>query len=103
MLYGINKFCLFALQGLWGLINNAGIPGVGAGPLDWLVTSDYRRALDVNVLGMIDVTMTFLPLVKRAKGRIINMSSTGGRLAGPLALPYDVSQHGVEAFSDGLR
>lgn len=92
-----------ALVGLWGLVNNAAIAGVSAGPLEWQCADDFRKVLDVNLIGLIDVTLTFLPLLKRSRGRIVNMSSTGGRLVGPLSLPYDVSKHGVEAFSDGLR
>ena len=85
------------------MVNNAGIPGVSSGPLEWLTADDFRKTMDVNTVGLIDVTLTFLPLLKRSKGRIVNMSGTGGRLAGPLALPNDVSKYGVEAFSDGLR
>ncbi|KAK2153159.1 hypothetical protein LSH36_305g02022 [Paralvinella palmiformis] len=90
-------------EGLWALVNNAGIPGVSAGPLEWLSADDFRKTLEVNVIGLIDVTLTFLPLLKKAGGRVVNMSSTGGRLAGPYSLPCDVSKFGVEGFSDGLR
>ncbi len=94
--------CL-TISGLWGLVNNAGILGVSMGPLEWLHAEDFQRVFEVNTVGMIDVTLTFLPLIKRSRGRIINMASSAGRLAGPLILPYSVSKFGVESFSDGLR
>ena len=47
--------------------------------------------------------MTFLPLVKMARGRVVNMSSMGGRLTTPLFTSYAVTKYGVEAFTDGLR
>uniref|UniRef100_UPI00358FB1B1 dehydrogenase/reductase SDR family member 9 n=1 Tax=Myxine glutinosa TaxID=7769 RepID=UPI00358FB1B1 len=88
-------------KGLWGLVNNAGIPGVPA-PTDWQTVEEYKRGIDVNLMGMIQVTLAFLPLVKRAHGRIINVSSICGRIA--LATgSYCVSKYGVEAFSDSLR
>ncbi len=41
-------------------------------PADWLTLQDYRNTIDVNMFGLVDVTMTFLPLVKKEKGRIVN-------------------------------
>jgi len=87
---------------LWGVINNAGIPGK-FGPLEWFSLDDYREVLDVNLYGTINVTMTFLPLVKKARGRIVNTASIGGRVSLPLYAPYSISKYGVEAFTDGLR
>ena len=71
--------------------------------LEWLTLSDYRSTLDANLFGEIDVSTTFLPLVKQAKGRIVNTSSVAGRVSFDLAAPYCVSKYGVEAFTDGLR
>uniref|UniRef100_A0A8C4QMS1 Dehydrogenase/reductase (SDR family) member 9 n=1 Tax=Eptatretus burgeri TaxID=7764 RepID=A0A8C4QMS1_EPTBU len=88
-------------KGLWGLVNNAGISGVSA-PTDWQTVEEYKRGIDVNLMGMIRVTLAFLPLVKRTHGRIINMSSICGRIA-LSAGSYCVSKYGVEAFSDSLR
>ncbi len=65
--------------------------------------ADYEEVLAVNCLGLIDVTMAFLPLIKKARGRIVNMSSIGGRVSGPGLAPYHVSKYGVEAFSDSIR
>ncbi|XP_013399084.1 retinol dehydrogenase 16-like [Lingula anatina] len=89
-------------KGLWGLVNNAGISG-GFGPPEFFTRATYQGALDVNTLGMIDVTLRFLPLLKQAKGRLVNMCSVMGRVCLPLCTPYAVSKFAVEAFSDGMR
>ena len=73
------------------------------GPIELLQISDYQRILDVNTLGVVDVTTTFLPLVKREHGRIVNTASMAGRVAAQLAAPYAMSKYAVEAFSDSLR
>ncbi|XP_028929818.1 short-chain dehydrogenase/reductase family 9C member 7 [Ornithorhynchus anatinus] len=88
-------------RGLWGLVNNAGV-GLPSGPNEWLTKEDFAKVLDVNLLGLIDVTLNLLPLVKRARGRIVNVSSSGGRVV-VIGGGYCVSKFGVEAFSDGLR
>ncbi|XP_078579919.1 retinol dehydrogenase 16-like [Branchiostoma floridae x Branchiostoma japonicum] len=90
-------------RGLWGLVNNAGILGVAGGTMEWATKEDYQAVLNVNLLGMIDVTKTFLPLLKKSRGRVVNVSSAGGRVAMPTTGPYAVSKFGVEAFSDSLR
>ncbi|XP_004634835.1 dehydrogenase/reductase SDR family member 9 [Octodon degus] len=88
-------------KGLWGLINNAGIPGTLA-PTDWLTVEDYREPIEVNLFGLIDVTLNMLPLVKKARGRVINVSSVGGRLA-ICGGGYTPSKYAVEGFNDSLR
>ncbi|XP_054827254.1 dehydrogenase/reductase SDR family member 9 isoform X1 [Eublepharis macularius] len=87
--------------GLWGLINNAGLMGPSA-PTDWLNIEHYREPIEVNLIGLINVTLNMLPLVKKAKGRIINMSSIGGCVA-ICSGGYCPSKFGVEAFNDSLR
>ncbi|XP_070533536.1 17-beta-hydroxysteroid dehydrogenase type 6-like isoform X2 [Ptychodera flava] len=89
-------------KGLWGLVNNAGILGKVAMP-DWLSRDDYRPDFEINTLGLIQVTTTFVPLLKKAKGRIVNMSSIAGRFTFPTSIPYSISKYGVESFSDGAR
>jgi len=84
------------------VINNAGVFGK-MGPLEWLRLDDYREVCDVNLYGVIEVTMTFLPLVKKARGRIVNTASICGRYSFPAITPYCTSKYGVEAFTDGLR
>jgi len=88
--------------GLWGVLNNAGILGPIGAP-EWMTIDDYRTTCEVNTFGLIDVTMTFLPLVKKSRGRIVNTSSINGLLSVPLCVPYCVSKYGVEAFTDALR
>lgn len=73
------------------------------GPFEWQTIEEMRRTVDVNLWGMVLVTKTFLPLLKRTKGRVINVASTAGRVASPCAMAYSISKFGVEAFSDCLR
>ena len=89
--------------GLWGLVNNAGISTDNSIPLEFYRRQDFQDVLDVNLLGMIDMCITFLPLLKATKGRIVNMTSVAGRLTAPTAYTYCVSKYGAESFSDGLR
>jgi NAD(P)-dependent dehydrogenase (short-subunit alcohol dehydrogenase family) len=87
--------------GLAGLINNAGIAVTG--PLEFLPIEDLRRTLEVNVVGTAVVTQHFLPLLRRGKGRVVNMSSTAGFLALPMLGAYAASKFALEAMSDALR
>jgi NAD(P)-dependent dehydrogenase (short-subunit alcohol dehydrogenase family) len=87
--------------GLDALVNNAGI-GVG-GPLELVTPQDMRRQFDVNVLAQVAVTQAMLPALRRARGRIVFISSIGGRVATPFVAPYAASKHAIEAIADGLR
>lgn len=97
------------LQGnkLWGLINNAGI--VVPGPLLYLPIKDFRKQLEVNLVGQLIVTQAFAPLLGAdptltgIPGKIINISSVAGKRTLPFMVAYSVSKHGLEAFSEGLR
>ncbi len=88
-------------NGLNGLINNAGIAVVG--PLEAVPIVDLRRQLEVNVIGQVAVTQKFLPLIRRARGRIINMGSIAGLSTMPLMGPYSASKFALEAITDALR
>ncbi|XP_067170094.1 retinol dehydrogenase 5 [Apteryx mantelli] len=88
-------------QGLFGLVNNAGVAHP-MGPTEWMAAEDYRRVLAVNALGAVEVTLGLLPLLKRARGRVVNTSSALGRLAAAGG-GYCLSKYCVEAFSDSLR
>ncbi|KAH9498893.1 Retinol dehydrogenase 7 [Bulinus truncatus] len=88
-------------KGLWGLVNNAGIPG-NIGIIEVSTREDYHRVFDVNLLGVVEMTRHFLPLIRKAKGRVVNMSSVAGRIAANGG-PYALSKFGVEAYSDILR
>ncbi|PFX31090.1 retinol dehydrogenase 2-like [Stylophora pistillata] len=87
--------------GLWGLVNNAGIAYLG--PVEWTPLEQFKRTADVNLWGTIDVTKTFLPLVRRARGRVVNFSSVLGRVSPTMLGSYAVTKYGVQAFSDAFR
>ncbi|KAG5283530.1 hypothetical protein AALO_G00043070 [Alosa alosa] len=88
-------------RGLYGLINNAG-RSIPIGPTEWMQLEDFRKVLDVNLMGVIEVTLKFLPLLKKAKGRVVNVASILGRLS-LVGGGYCLSKYGVESFSDSLR
>lgn len=88
-------------RGLFGLINNAGVAVVG--PLEAVPISDLRHQLEVNVIGQVAVTQTFLPLLRQARGRIVNMGSIAGLSTMPLMGPYSASKFALEAITDALR
>ncbi|HLG75841.1 MAG TPA: SDR family oxidoreductase [Ktedonobacteraceae bacterium] len=90
------------IEGLAGLVNNAGI-SVPA-PLEFLPLEEFRYQLEVNVTGQLAVTQAFLPLIREARGRIINVSSIGGRQVSiPFNGPYHASKFALEALSETLR
>ncbi|KAG8000684.1 Retinol dehydrogenase 7 [Nibea albiflora] len=88
-------------KGLWAVVNNAGV-SVPSGPTDWLTIDDFKGMISVNLLGVIDVTLSVLPLIKITKGRVVNVASVFGRIS-PFGGPYCVSKYGVESFNDSLR
>ncbi|WP_299459973.1 SDR family oxidoreductase [uncultured Microscilla sp.] len=94
-------------QGLAGLINNAGI-ALG-GPLALQPMSDIRQHFEVNVFGLIQVTQAFLPLLGARKnhpvapGRILNISSVGGKVGAPFIGAYVATKHAVEGLSQSWR
>lgn len=87
--------------GLGALVNNAGIPC--AGPLEYLSLDEIKATFDVNLFGVIRVTQALLPLLKQARGRIINISSVSGTIALPFMGAYAASKFALEALSDSLR
>ncbi|NXP43079.1 RDH1 dehydrogenase, partial [Leiothrix lutea] len=87
--------------GLFGLVNNAGVADP-IGPTEWLDMEDFRRVMAVNALGAIEVTLQLLPLLKRARGRVVNTSSVLGRVSANGG-GYCPSKFCIEAFSDSLR
>ncbi|MBO0983751.1 SDR family NAD(P)-dependent oxidoreductase [Rathayibacter sp. SD072] len=86
---------------LRALINNAGI-AVNA-PVEVLPMAEWRRQFDVNFFGHIEVTQALLPALLRSRGRVVMMSSLGGRLAQPTYGAYSGSKFALEAVSDALR
>lgn len=87
--------------GIAGLVNNAGI--AAPGPLELLPIDALRRQLEVNVIGQVAVTQAFLPLLRKARGRVVNMSSINGGLAIPYMGAYSASKFAIEAITDALR
>ncbi len=87
--------------GVHGLVNNAGI--AMAGPLEVMPLDAFRRQFEVNVTGQVAVTQAFLPLVRKAGGRIVNMGSIGGISVLPFVGAYCASKFALEALTDALR
>lgn len=83
------------------LLNNAGT--AFPAPLELIPLDALRSQMDVNVIGHISVIQTLLPLLKAARGTIINVTSVGGRIAFPLIGAYNASKFAMEALSDVLR
>ncbi|MGJ0504969.1 MAG: SDR family oxidoreductase [Methylocystis sp.] len=94
-------------QTLAGLVNNAGV--AVPGPLLHLPIDDFRRQLEINLIGQLRVVQAFAPLLGAGEerrgppGRIVNMSSVAGRFAAPFLGAYNASKFGLEGMSDALR
>jgi NAD(P)-dependent dehydrogenase (short-subunit alcohol dehydrogenase family) len=86
---------------LAGLVNNAGI--AVAAPLEFLPMDKLRQQLEINLIGQAAVTQAFLPALRRGGGRIVMVSSIGGRVGLPLVSAYNASKFGLEGLSDSLR
>jgi NAD(P)-dependent dehydrogenase (short-subunit alcohol dehydrogenase family) len=86
---------------LAGLVNNAGI--AVSGPVEFIPVDELRRQLEVNLVGQVAVTQAFLAALRRNRGRVVMISSIGGRIALPLLSPYAASKAALEAVSDSLR
>ena len=92
---------------LFGLVNNAGI--AVAGPLLELSADQFRRQMDVNVMGPVMAVQAFAPLLgsdrslKGKPGRIVMISSVAGKTGNPLSSAYCASKHAIEGLSESLR
>ncbi|MDQ3878162.1 MAG: SDR family oxidoreductase, partial [Actinomycetota bacterium] len=86
---------------LHGLVNNAGI--TISGPAEFVPIDEVRRQFEINLFGHMAMTQAFLPMLRRSKGRIVNVGSIGGINALPFMSPYCASKFAMEAFSDSLR
>jgi NADP-dependent 3-hydroxy acid dehydrogenase YdfG len=90
----------------WGrldiLVNNAGLMALS--PIERARVEDWRRMLDLNLLGLMVATRAVLPHMRGQKdGHVVNISSTAGRVANPDASVYAATKFGVGAFSEALR
>ncbi len=90
-----------AKGGLDGLVNNAGV--AIPGPLETLSLDDFRRQVEVNMTGHVAVTQAMLPSIRAARGRVVFISSIGGRVALPLTGAYHAAKFGIEAVGDVFR
>lgn len=95
-------------DGLWALVNNAGISVPG--PVEHVPLSGWRRQFEVNLFGMVETTRACLPLLRRGvrvhglfAPRIMFVSSIGGRIAHPVNAPYTCSKFATNALGDALR
>lgn len=94
-------------QTLKGLVNNAGI--ATPGPVLHQPLADYRKQIEVNLIGAFTVTQAFAPLLgadralKGAPGRIVNITSLGGKIGSPFLAGYCSAKHGLEGLSESTR
>lgn len=86
---------------LEAVVNNAGI-GI-AGPLELISDDELREQLETNVVGQLSVTRAMLPLLRDSQGRIVFVSSVGGRIAFPFGGAYHASKFALEGLGDSLR
>lgn len=90
------------LGGIDILVNNAGLMLLGA--VEGADTEEWRRMIDVNLLGLLYCTHAALPLMREAGGgHVVNVSSVAGRIASAGSAVYNLTKWGVGAFSEGLR
>ncbi|XP_055251133.1 retinol dehydrogenase 16-like [Moschus berezovskii] len=89
------------MLGPWGLVNNAGIL-LPATLNEWLTKDDFSKILRVNLIDRIEVTLSFLPLIRKTRGRVVNVSSPAGRVS-LFGGGHCIFKYGVEDFSDSLR
>ena len=87
--------------GLDGLVDNAGV-GLAC-PVELLPLGTFRRLLEINVTGQLAVTQAFLPLLRRARGRIVVLSTIGVRFGPPFAGALDATKAALAALADALR
>ncbi|MDY7229296.1 SDR family NAD(P)-dependent oxidoreductase [Hyalangium rubrum] len=84
------------------LVNNAGV--IQTGPLEAMTLEDFEEAVDTHLWGPLYTTLSVLPEMKqRGEGRIVNISSIGGRVSVPHMVPYSASKFALVGLSDGLR
>jgi NAD(P)-dependent dehydrogenase (short-subunit alcohol dehydrogenase family) len=84
------------------LVNNAGV--IDVGPLRTMTLADFHRAMNTMFWGTVHTTLAVLPqMLQRGEGRIVNITSVGGKVSVPHLLPYSCAKFAVAAFSEGLR
>ncbi|WP_223830372.1 SDR family oxidoreductase [Nocardiopsis quinghaiensis] len=95
------QFCEREFGGLWGLVNNAGI--CVSAPLEAVSSERMRDQMETNVVGQLAMIRAHLPLLRRQRGRVVNVTSGLGKVAIPYLGAYAAAQFAKEAMSDALR
>ncbi|CAN9506569.1 unnamed protein product [Ophioblennius macclurei] len=90
------------LRGLWGLVNNAGVC-VNFGDVELSLMKNFRGCMEVNFFGTLNVTKSFLPLLRLTRGRIVNISSPAGDQPFPCLSAYGASKAALNLLTDTLR
>lgn len=90
-----------AFGGLNVLVNNAGI--ITVGPLEQMTLEDYERSFAIHLWGPLRLMTAALPHLKKSRGRIVNISSVGGKIAVPHLAPYCASKFALAGLSDAFR
>lgn len=88
-------------QGLYGLINNAGVADFT--PIEAVSIEQIKQIFEVNFFGAVRLTQALIPLLRQAKGRIINIGSVGAHTTIPFGFALCSSKHAIESFTTGLR
>ena len=83
------------------LVLNAGI--IQVGPAEAMTPEDYASAMDVMFWGAVHPTQAAMPLLTRSRGRLLAVTSVGGKLPAPHLLPYTAAKHAAVGFAEGLR
>jgi NAD(P)-dependent dehydrogenase (short-subunit alcohol dehydrogenase family) len=83
------------------LVANAGI--IQVGPYAELTAADYREAMDTMFWGQVYPVLAALPLLRRSQGRVLAITSLGGKVPAPHLLPYGAAKHAAVGFAEGLR
>lgn len=84
------------------VVNNAGV--ISVGPVETVTRADFQRAMDIMFFGAVNTIWAVLPQMRaRRSGRIVNITSIGGRVSVPHLLPYSAAKFAATGLSEGLR
>ena len=89
------------MGGLYALVNNAGV--AFPGDVDWIRPKAYEDTMSLNFHAPVELTYLLLPLLKKKKGRVVNVSSVCGMVSSPGNAAYCASKHALESWSDCMR